>query len=248
MHQHMRSMCLAPTTTACGRRRGDRGRRARGGVVTTASGERPATSTSRRTVGIVGLAVGVLGSSLSNARASGGDGGKTFAVETTRYVIANVPSYFEEIDLGESDAAAAYETLLRDRRFGLAGNTVTLSAQTASSGGPKSLADIGSVDDVAARLVSTENARSRGAAKATLRSAETRLDSDGVRYYEIVYEKSVLGVRRVLQTTLALDVDASSGASTLYTLTAEQDRERYDADAEAMRALGAGFKILRPGE
>lgn len=216
--------------------------------MTTASGERPATSTSRRTVGIVGLAVGVLGSSLSNARASGGDGGKTFAVETTRYVIANVPSYFEEIDLGESDAAAAYETLLRDKRFGLAGNTVTLSAQTASSGGPKSLADIGSVDDVAERLVSTENARSRGAAKATLRSAETRLDSDGVRYYEIVYEKSVLGVRRVLQTTLALDVDASSGASTLYTLTAEQDRERYDADAEAMRALGAGFKVLRPGE
>jgi hypothetical protein len=65
--------------------------------------------------------VGALGSSLSafasNARASATDGGNTFAVETTRYVIANVPSYFEEIDLGESDAAAAYETLLRDKRF-----------------------------------------------------------------------------------------------------------------------------------
>jgi len=238
----MRSALHAPSSAnANERRRCQRGRRlSRGGAVTTRA--------SRREIGI-GLAAGVLGSSLS-AFASSSDGNlrETFAVETTRYVIANVPSYFEEIDLGESDAAAAYETLLRDKRFGLAGNTVTLSAQTASSGGPKSLADIGNVDDVAARLVSTENARSRGAAKATLRSAETRDDSDGVRYYTIVYEKSVLGVRRVLQTTLALDIDASSGASTLYTLTAEQDRERYDADADAMRALGAGFKILRPGE
>ena len=168
---------------------------------------------------------------------------RTFSVETRSFRVGNVPEYFEEIDLGDSASGKTYETLLRDKRFGLAGNTITLSKQTASSGGPRSLRDIGSIEDVAARLVDSENKKSRGKANAKLRVfAERRKDS--IEYYDIVYEKNVLGVRRVIQCTLALDVD-DAGSSTLYTLTVEEDAERYD-DAEAeMRAVADGFKIFR---
>lgn len=168
---------------------------------------------------------------------------RTFSVETRSFRVGNVPEYFEEIDLGDSASGKTYETLLRDKRFGLAGNTITLSKQTASSGGPQSLRDIGSVEDVAARLVDSENKKSRGKANAKPRAfAERRKDS--IEYYDIVYEKNVLGVRRVIQCTLALDVD-DAGSSTLYTLTVEEDAERYD-DAEAdMRAVADGFKIFR---
>lgn len=166
----------------------------------------------------------------------------TFSVETRAFRVANVPSFYEEVDLGASAAAASSETFLRDSRFGLAGNVIQLSSQTASSGGPRSLGDIGTVETVAKRLVDAENAKSRGRATATLRRVDTRTTA-GVDYYDIVYEKSVAGVPRVVQTTLALDAKPN-GSSTLYTLAVETDRGRYDADEAAFRAIAEGFTVF----
>lgn len=166
----------------------------------------------------------------------------TFSVETRAFRVANVPSFYEEVDLGASAAAASSETFLRDSRFGLAGNVIQLSSQTASSGGPRSLGDIGTVETVAKRLVDAENAKSRGRAAATLRRVDTRTTA-GVDYYDIVYEKSVAGVPRVVQTTLALDAKPN-GSSTLYTLAVETDRGRYDADEAAFRAIAEGFTVF----
>ena len=175
----------------------------------------------------------------------------TYSLETTEYALDDVPTYYEDVDLGGSSTGATYELLLRDKRFGLAGNTVTLRAQTATSGGPKTLKDIGSVEDVAERLVKGENAKSKGGADAEVRSAATRKmrGDDGEELnqdvYEIVYEKSYMGVRRVVQVTLALDADPETGVSTLYTLTLEKDVGRYDAERDDARAVGAGFRVRR---
>ena len=165
----------------------------------------------------------------------------TFSVETRAFRVANVPSFYEEVDLGASAAAASSETFLRDSRFGLAGNVIQLSSQTASSGGPRSLGDIGTAETVAKRLVEAENAKSRGRAAATLRRVDTRTTA-GVDYYDIVYEKTV-AVPRVVQTTLALDAKPN-GSSTLYTLAVETDRGRYDADEAAFRAIAEGFTVF----
>ena len=166
----------------------------------------------------------------------------TFSVETRAFRVANVPSFYEEVDLGASAAAASSETFLRDSRFGLAGNVIQLSSQTASSGGPRSLGDIGTAETVAKRLVEAENAKSRGRAAATLRRVDTRTTA-GVDYYDIVYEKIIAGVPRVVQTTLALDAKPN-GSSTLYTLAVETDRGRYDADEAAFRAIAEGFTVF----
>lgn len=165
----------------------------------------------------------------------------TFSVETRAFRVANVPSFYEEVDLGASAAAASSETFLRDSRFGLAGNVIQLSSQTASSGGPRSLGDIGTAETVAKRLVEAENAKSRGRAAATLRRVDTRTTA-GVDYYDIVYEKTI-AVPRVVQTTLALDAKPN-GSSTLYTLAVETDRGRYDADEAAFRAIAEGFTVF----
>jgi len=174
----------------------------------------------------------------------------TFSVETRAFRVANVPSFYEEVDLGASAAAASSETFLRDSRFGLAGNVIQLSSQTASSGGPRSLGDIGTAETVAKRLVEAENAKSRGRAAATLRRVDTRTTA-GVDYYDIVYEKTIAGVPRVVQTTLALVVQTTlaldakpNGSSTLYTLAVETDRGRYDADEAAFRAIAEGFTVF----
>ncbi len=137
----------------------------------------------------------------------------TFSIESRAFRLANLPSYYEEVDLGASAAASA-ETFLRDSRFGLAANVIQLSSQTASEGGPRALGDIGTAE-VGKRLVEAENAKSRGRAAATLRRVNART-KDGVEYIDVTYEKNVLGVPRVVQTTLALDAKPN-GSSTLYT-------------------------------
>ncbi len=140
-----------------------------------------------------------------------------------------------------ASAAASAETFLRDSRFGLAANVIQLSSQTASEGGPRALGDIGTAE-VGKRLVEAENAKSRGRAAATLRRVNART-KDGVEYIDVTYEKNVLGVPRVVQTTLALDAKPN-GSSTLYTLAVEEDKSRYDADEDAFRAIAEGFTAL----
>lgn len=165
----------------------------------------------------------------------------TFSIESRAFRVANLPSYYEEVDLGASAAASA-ETFLRDSRFGLAANVIQLSSQTASEGGPRALGDIGTAEEVGKRLVEAENAKSRGRAAATLRRVNART-KDGVEYIDVTYEKNVLGVPRVVQTTLALDAKPN-GSSTLYTLAVEEDKSRYDADEDAFRAIAEGFTVL----
>jgi hypothetical protein len=182
------------------------------------------------------------GGDASSSTSSSIASSSTFSVETRAFRVANVPSFYEEVDLGASAAAASSETFLRDSRFGLAGNVIQLSSQTASSGGPRSLGDIGTAETVAKRLVEAENAKSRGRAAATLRRVDTRTTA-GVDYYDIVYEKIIAAVPRVVQTTLALDAKPN-GSSTLYTLAVETDRGRYDADEAAFRAIAEGFTVF----
>ena len=91
-------------------------------------------------------------------------------------------------------------------------------------------------------MVEAENAKSRGRAAATLRRVNART-KDGVEYIDVTYEKNVLGVPRVVQTTLALDAKPN-GSSTLYTLAVEEDKSRYDADEDAFRAIAEGFTVL----
>ena len=105
------------------------------------------------------------------------------------------------------------------------------------------LRDIGAPEDVAARLVAEENRKSRGGAAAKARFADARRKNN-VEYYDVVYEKTVLGVRRVVQSTLALSVDRASGASSLWTLTVEQDASGYDGAESRARAVADGFEIF----
>lgn len=65
------------------------------------------------------------------------------------------------------------------------------------SGGLWSLCDIGLIEDVVVCLVDFENKKSRGKANVKLRVfVECRKDL--IEYYDIVYEKNVLGVRCVI--------------------------------------------------
>lgn len=50
-----------------------------------------------------------------------------FSVEMCLFCVGNVLEYFEEIDLGDSVSGKTYETLLRDKCFGLVGNMIMLS-------------------------------------------------------------------------------------------------------------------------
>ena len=175
--------------------------------------------------------------------ARAGDGGASTsarALERGRFRLSETPEHYEEVDVGGSASAEAF---LRDARFGLAANTISVSSKTASGGVPMTLRDIGAVEDVATRVVDGENAASRGRALATLRGRFAR-EKKGVEYYDVVLEKDVLGVRRVIQITLALRVDRDTGASTLYTVRVETDRARYDANERAYRAVADGFEIF----
>lgn len=219
-----------------------------GGAAETRAAETAKKSRSRRDA-VLGLVA--VTTTLAPERASARDAStstsptvaseSTFSVETRAFRVANLPSYYEEVDLGASAAASA-ETFLRDSRFGLAANVIQLSSQTASEGGPRALRDIGTAEEVGKRLVEAENAKSRGRAAATLRRVNART-KDGVEYIDVTYEKKVLGVPRVVQTTLALDAKPN-GSSTLYTLAVEEDKSRYDADEDAFRAIAEGFTVL----
>lgn len=217
----------------------------RDGVGAARDGVRAAASAPRRAA--LGLGLFLLATPTRRvARAERADDERgTFSVETTSWRVANVPAYYEAVDLGDSRAGARTEAFLRDKRFGLAGNTISLAVATASSGGPMTLRDIGSPSDVAARLVAEENRKTRGAAAATTRRAESRVKNN-VEYYDVVYEKTVLGVRRVVQSTLALSVDRTSGASSLWTLSAERDVAGYDSAESRERAVADGFEIFPP--
>ena len=92
------------------------------------------------------------------------------------------PGFYKEVDVdydkGRLSGANGLELLIRDSRFGLAGNTITLSKQSSRSIRTRSNAllkteDLGDVDAVAEKLVAGENQRNKGA-NAILKESKKR--------------------------------------------------------------------------
>ena len=83
------------------------------------------------------------------------------------------PGFYKEVDVdydkGRLSGASGLELLIRDSRFGLAGNTITLSKQSSpidpNTKQPlfSKTEDLGDVDAVAEKLVAGENQRNKGA-------------------------------------------------------------------------------------
>ena len=80
-----------------------------------------------------------------------------------------------------------------------------------------------------------------GAAKPTFRSATQRVapgKGGDLLFYTVEYAKSVLGVSRVVLTTLAV------AHGVLYTLTAEEDQGRFDGEmGDGLRAAVASLVV-----
>ena len=157
--------------------------------------------------------------------------GKTFEFKTYRLT---APSVYEEVNVPLRDPATGVVSptvlLLKDTRAGQAGNTVSVSKQTVPPGGIASVKEIGTARETAERLVAAEGARSTGTfgkafggvgSGVSFRDASERTDENGLLYYTAEYSKSVLGVPRVVLTTLVV------ADGQLYTLTAEEDEGRF---------------------
>ena len=95
--------------------------------------------------------------------------------------------------------------------------------------------DIGSARETAERLVAAEEQRkaSNPFNKVTpkkVRDAYERVGPGGLVYYTAEYTKTVVGVERVIATVLVV------ADGTLYTLTAEEDKGRFESEmGEALR-------------
>lgn len=157
------------------------------------------------------------------------------------------PSFYKEVDVdydkGRLSGANGLELLIRDSRFGLAGNTITLSKQT-SPIDPETkqplfsrTEDLGQVEEVAEKLVAGENQRSRGA-NATLKESK-KGTVDGTTYYDVSYTKKVKFVDRIVRTRVCVHDNV------LFTLTVETDLERGTGEeAQSLDDIVTSFKVL----
>ena len=175
--------------------------------------------------------------------------GRTFEFKTYRLT---APSVYEEVNVPLKDPATGVVSptvlLLKDTRAGQAGNTVSVSKQTIPPGGIASVKDVGTARETAERLVAAEGARSTGTfgkafggngSGATFRDASERTDENGMLYYTAEYSKRVLGVSRVVLTTLVV------ADGQLYTLTAEEDEGRFESEmAEGLRRCARSFQVI----
>jgi hypothetical protein len=175
--------------------------------------------------------------------------GRTFEFKTYRLT---APSVYEEVNVPLKDPATGVVSptvlLLKDTRAGQAGNTVSVSKQTIPPGGIASVKDVGTARETAERLVAAEGARSTGTfgkafggvgSGVTFRDASERTDENGLLYYAAEYSKSVLGVPRVVLTTLVV------ADGQLYTLTAEEDEGRFESEmAEGLRRCARSFQVI----
>ena len=159
-----------------------------------------------------------------------------------------VPSVYDEVNIPLKDPATGTVSptvlLLKDTRPGQAGNTISLSKQTIPEGGISSVRDIGTPAQTVERLVAAESARSKGfkgvgGAGAAVRDSGERTGPGGLVYYTAEYSKSVLGVQRVVLTTVVV------ADGQLYTLTAEEDEGRFESEmGDALRATVASFEVV----
>ena len=157
------------------------------------------------------------------------------------------PGFYKEVDVdydkGRLSGANGLELLIRDSRFGLAGNTITLSKQ----GSPidpntkqplfSKTEDLGDVDAVAEKLVAGENQRNKGA-NAILKESK-KGTVDGTTYYDVSYTKKVKFVDRIVRTRVSVH------DSVLFTLTVETDLERGTGEeAQSLDDIVTSFKVL----
>ena len=157
------------------------------------------------------------------------------------------PGFYKEVDVdydkGRLSGANGLELLIRDSRFGLAGNTITLSKQ----GSPidpntkqplfSKTEDLGDVDAVAEKLVAGENQRNKGA-NAILKESK-KGTVDGTTYYDVSYTKKVKFVDRIVRTRLCVHDNV------LFTLTVETDLERGTGEeAQSLDDIVTSFKVL----
>ena len=157
------------------------------------------------------------------------------------------PGFYKEVDVdydkGRLSGANGLELLIRDSRFGLAGNTITLSKQ----GSPidpntkqplfSKTEDLGDVDAVAEKLVAGENQRNKGA-NAILKESK-KGTVDGTTYYDVSYTKKVKFVDRIVRTRVCVHDNV------LVTLTVETDLERGTGEeAQSLDDIVTSFKVL----
>ena len=157
------------------------------------------------------------------------------------------PGFYKEVDVdydkGRLSGANGLELLIRDSRFGLAGNTITLSKQ----GSPidpntkqplfSKTEDLGYVDAVAEKLVAGENQRNKGA-NAILKESK-KGTVDGTTYYDVSYTKKVKFVDRIVRTRVCVHDNV------LFTLTVETDLERGTGEeAQSLDDIVTSFRVL----
>jgi hypothetical protein len=183
----------------------------------------------------------------SGGGGGGGDLGEDVNDFTFKTFTLRAPSFYKEVDVdydkGRLSGANGLELLIRDSRFGLAGNTITLSKQT-SPIDPETkqplfsrTEDLGQVEEVAEKLVAGENQRSRGA-NATLKESK-KGTVDGTTYYDVSYTKKVKFVDRIVRTRVCVHDNV------LFTLTVETDLERGTGEeAQSLDDIVTSFKVL----
>ena len=217
---------------------------------------------SRRKIAIgllsfLSLSGGILDAKSVEASGGGGGGGGDLGEDTNdtnttqdftfKTFTLRAPSFYKEVDVdydkGRLSGANGLELLIRDSRFGLAGNTITLSKQT-SPIDPETkqplfsrTEDLGQVEEVAEKLVAGENQRSRGA-NATLKESK-KGTVDGTTYYDVSYTKKVKFVDRIVRTRVCVHDNV------LFTLTVETDLERGTGEeAQSLDDIVTSFKVL----
>ena len=157
------------------------------------------------------------------------------------------PGFYKEVDVdydkGRLSGANGLELLIRDSRFGLAGNTITLSKQSSpidpNTKQPlfSKTEDLGDVDAVAEKLVAGENQRNKGA-NAILKESK-KGTVDGTTYYDVSYTKRVKFVDRIVRTRVCVHNNV------LFTLTVETDLERGTGEeAQSLDDIVTSFKVL----
>ena len=159
------------------------------------------------------------------------------------------PDVYDEVNVPLANPANGVASptvlLLKDTRPTQAGNTIQLSKQQVPEGGITSVRDIGSARETAERLVAAEEQRkasnpfNKVTPEKKVRDAYERVGPGGLVYYTAEYTKTVVGVERVIVTVLVV------ADGTLYTLTAEEDKGRFESEmGEALRACARSFVVV----
>lgn len=169
------------------------------------------------------------------------------------------PAVYDEVNVPLANPANGVASptvlLLKDTRPAQAGNTIQLSKQTIPEGGINSVRDIGTARETAEKLVAAEETRKASNpfnkvspekalenVREKVRDAYERTGPGGLVYYTAEYTKTVATVERVIVSTLVV------ADGTLYTLTAEEDKGRFESEmGDALKACARSFEVVAEG-